>query len=98
MFFVTMATTWCSLPSKVTSQCDKFVDDKLHQVVAMVTKNIGVNEVCQELSICPKKSEVPTEKHEEKVPVKTQEVRKHARFTHVHVGRQNDNLRNNNIL
>ena len=84
------------MPSKVTSQCDKFVDDKLHQVVAMVTKNMGVNEVCQELSICPKKSEVPVKTQE--VPVKTQEVHKHARFTHVHVGRNNDNVQNNNVL
>merc|ERR1719495_550562 len=62
------------LPSKVTSQCKKFVDDKLRQAVAMVTKKTGVEEVCQELSICPKKSEVPAKTQkvpaEKKVPVK----------------------------
>jgi len=87
------------LPAKVTSQCGKFVDEELHQVVGMVINKMGVNQVCQEMNICQNDAT-------EKVPVKTSEVQKvpvktspkKVRFTHVHVGRQDKNLQNNNVL
>jgi len=85
------------LPAKVTSQCGKFVDEELHRVVGMVVNKMGVNQVCQEMNICQDAEKVPAKTSEvQKVPVKTAPEK--VRFTHVHVGRQDKNLQNNNVL